>query len=74
MNMLNRFEDHPQLGRFTLRDEGKTIAIGKITKLIEVRFVPFSPLSCFAEQLLSNINDSERRMVSMFLHCLSLLK
>jgi len=28
------FTDHPQLGRFTLRDEGKTIAIGKITKLI----------------------------------------
>jgi peptide chain release factor subunit 3 len=28
------FKDHPQLGRFTLRDEGKTIAIGKITKLI----------------------------------------
>lgn len=27
------FENHPQLGRFTLRDEGKTIAIGKITKL-----------------------------------------
>jgi peptide chain release factor subunit 3 len=23
----------PQLGRFTLRDEGKTIAIGKIIKL-----------------------------------------
>lgn len=33
---VERFEDHPQLGRFTLRDEGKTIAIGKITKLIEV--------------------------------------
>ena len=30
------FEDHPQLGRFTLRDEGKTIAIGKVTKLITV--------------------------------------
>ncbi|RUP15912.1 hypothetical protein BC936DRAFT_139568 [Jimgerdemannia flammicorona] len=31
---VERFEDHPQLGRFTLRDEGKTIAIGKITKII----------------------------------------
>lgn len=31
---IERFEDHPQLGRFTLRDEGKTIAIGKVTKLI----------------------------------------
>lgn len=27
------FKDVPQLGRFTLRDEGRTIAIGKITKL-----------------------------------------
>ncbi|KAF9954540.1 translation termination factor GTPase eRF3 [Modicella reniformis] len=27
------FADSPQMGRFTLRDEGKTIAIGKITKL-----------------------------------------
>jgi len=32
---VERFVDYPQLGRFTLRDEGKTIAIGKITKLIE---------------------------------------
>ncbi|KAJ7781262.1 eukaryotic polypeptide chain release factor 3 [Mycena metata] len=30
-----RFADYPQLGRFTLRDEGRTIAIGKVTKLIE---------------------------------------
>lgn len=27
------FENVPQLGRFTLRDEGRTIAIGKIIKL-----------------------------------------
>ena len=27
------FEDYQQLGRFTLRDEGKTIAIGKIVDL-----------------------------------------
>ncbi|KAI0824762.1 eukaryotic polypeptide chain release factor 3 [Trametes gibbosa] len=33
---VERFVDYPQLGRFTLRDEGKTIAIGKITKLIDV--------------------------------------
>lgn len=32
---VERFTDYPQLGRFTLRDEGRTIAIGKITKLIE---------------------------------------
>ncbi|KAI0082483.1 eukaryotic polypeptide chain release factor 3 [Panus rudis PR-1116 ss-1] len=31
---VERFVDYPQLGRFTLRDEGKTIAIGKVTKLI----------------------------------------
>ena len=27
------FENVPQLGRFTLRDEGRTIAIGKVIKL-----------------------------------------
>ncbi|KAM0577229.1 hypothetical protein ACHAO2_005509 [Verticillium nonalfalfae] len=31
---VERFEDYPQMGRFTLRDPGQTIAIGKITKLI----------------------------------------
>ena len=33
---VETFKNQPQLGRFTLRDEGKTVAIGKITKLIEV--------------------------------------
>ncbi|KAI5952305.1 SUP35 [Candida jiufengensis] len=28
------YNDYPQLGRFTLRDQGATIAIGKITKLL----------------------------------------
>ncbi|KAF7313307.1 Eukaryotic polypeptide chain release factor 3 [Mycena chlorophos] len=32
---VERFADYPQLGRFTLRDEGRTIAIGKVTKLID---------------------------------------
>ncbi len=31
---VERFEDYPQLGRFTLRDQGQTIAIGKIVRLI----------------------------------------
>ncbi|CDK25395.1 unnamed protein product [Kuraishia capsulata CBS 1993] len=31
---METFEDHPQLGRFTLRDQGQTIAIGKVTKLL----------------------------------------
>lgn len=31
---VERFEDYPQLGRFTLRDQGQSIAIGKITKII----------------------------------------
>ncbi|KAJ5225842.1 hypothetical protein N7468_007067 [Penicillium chermesinum] len=31
---VERFEDYQQLGRFTLRDQGQTIAIGMITKLI----------------------------------------
>ena len=26
---IERFKDYPQLGRFTLRDEGRTVAIGK---------------------------------------------
>ncbi|KAF9153502.1 translation termination factor GTPase eRF3 [Linnemannia schmuckeri] len=30
---VETFADSPQMGRFTLRDEGKTIAIGKIIKL-----------------------------------------
>lgn len=32
---LETFKDFPQMGRFTLRDEGRTIAIGKVLKLIE---------------------------------------
>lgn len=31
---LETFKDFPQMGRFTLRDEGKTIAIGKVVKLV----------------------------------------
>ncbi|KAF9222023.1 hypothetical protein BS17DRAFT_881469 [Gyrodon lividus] len=34
---IERFVDYPQLGRFTLRDEGRTVAIGKVTKLIDDR-------------------------------------
>lgn len=30
---VETFDKNPQMGRFTLRDEGRTIAIGKITKL-----------------------------------------
>ncbi|KAI9767384.1 MAG: translation termination factor GTPase eRF3 [Geoglossum umbratile] len=37
---VERFEDYPQLGRFTLRDQGQTIAIGKITKLITDTVTP----------------------------------
>ncbi|KAJ5826099.1 Translation release factor eRF3 [Penicillium riverlandense] len=31
---VEKFEDYQQLGRFTLRDQGQTIGIGMITKLI----------------------------------------
>lgn len=34
MICLESFKDFPQMGRFTLRDEGKTIAIGKVLKVI----------------------------------------
>ncbi|CAD6195071.1 unnamed protein product [Caenorhabditis auriculariae] len=33
--VIEPFKDYPYLGRFTLRDEGKTIAIGKVLKVIE---------------------------------------
>jgi peptide chain release factor subunit 3 len=32
---IEKFEDYKMLGRFTLRDEGKTIAIGKVVKLMD---------------------------------------
>ena len=31
---LETYKEHAQLGRFTLRDEANTIAMGKVTKLI----------------------------------------
>ncbi|XP_056143135.1 G1 to S phase transition 1, like [Lampris incognitus] len=34
---LETFKEFPQMGRFTLRDEGKTIAIGKVLKLVAER-------------------------------------
>lgn len=30
---IEKFSDYPQLGRFTLRTEGKTVAVGKVTAL-----------------------------------------
>lgn len=33
---VETFKENPAMGRFTLRDEGKTIAIGKILKLISL--------------------------------------
>ena len=33
---METFETMQQLGRFSLRDEGKTIAIGKVTKIISL--------------------------------------
>ncbi|KAK9272208.1 hypothetical protein L1049_002579 [Liquidambar formosana] len=30
---IEKFSDFPQLGRFTLRTEGKTVAVGKVTQL-----------------------------------------
>lgn len=32
---IETYENYPQLGRLTLRDEGKTIAIGKVLKILE---------------------------------------
>lgn len=33
---LELFKDYAQLGRFTLRDKGTTIAVGKVVKLVEL--------------------------------------
>ncbi|KAL7104742.1 hypothetical protein ACP275_07G002000 [Erythranthe tilingii] len=33
---IEKFSDFPQMGRFTLRTEGKTIAVGKVTELASV--------------------------------------
>uniref|UniRef100_A0A915IG39 Translation elongation factor EFTu/EF1A C-terminal domain-containing protein n=1 Tax=Romanomermis culicivorax TaxID=13658 RepID=A0A915IG39_ROMCU len=35
MFCLEPFKDFPQMGRFVLRDETRTIAIGKVMKVIE---------------------------------------
>ncbi|CAH1795378.1 unnamed protein product [Owenia fusiformis] len=35
MICMETFKDFPQMGRFTLRDEGKSIAIGKVLKIRE---------------------------------------
>ena len=32
---LELFKDFQQMGRFTLRDEGRTMAIGKVVKIVE---------------------------------------
>ncbi|KAL5343636.1 P-loop containing nucleoside triphosphate hydrolase protein [Aspergillus crustosus] len=32
---VERFEDYNQMGRFTLRDSGQTVAIGMVTKLLD---------------------------------------
>ncbi|KAG5041798.1 hypothetical protein JHK85_014274 [Glycine max] len=36
---IEKFSDFPQLGRFTLRTEGKTVAVGKVTVFSEELFV-----------------------------------
>ncbi|KAL3307600.1 Eukaryotic peptide chain release factor GTP-binding subunit ERF3A, partial [Cichlidogyrus casuarinus] len=34
------YKDYAQMGRFTLRDEGKTIAVGKILKVLPIKDTP----------------------------------
>lgn len=35
---IESFKDFPQMGRFTLRDEGKTIAVGKVLRVHESKW------------------------------------
>jgi len=37
---IERFKDYKMMGRFSLRDEGKTVAIGKVTQLLAKDDVP----------------------------------
>lgn len=37
---MERFADYPSLGRFSLRDSGATIAIGKVTKILDADGAP----------------------------------
>ena len=39
---MEPFKEFPQMGRFTLRDEGRTIAIGKVLKVVEWQNVSYS--------------------------------
>ena len=32
---IEKFNDYKTLGRFTLRDEGKTVAIGRVVKVLD---------------------------------------
>ncbi|UMM35126.1 hypothetical protein L5515_007888 [Caenorhabditis briggsae] len=43
--VLEPFKEFPYLGRFTLRDEGKTIAIGKVLKVIDRSIASFAHFS-----------------------------
>ena len=71
---VEKFADHPQLGRFTLRDEGKTVAIGKITKLIEVRHRLVSHVLVGPESDQDDICDRERTTSPTLRSSTSLLK
>ena len=35
MVCIETFDEYPQLGRFTIRDEARTVAVGKVVKLID---------------------------------------
>lgn len=41
---IEKFTDYAQLGRFTLREEGKTIAIGKVRSFSFLLHLPFPSL------------------------------
>ena len=55
---VERFADYPQLGRFTLRDEGRTIAIGKVRLNHLIRSFP-NPESQITKLILENTSVNE---------------
>lgn len=55
---IEKFDVIPQLGRFTLRDEGKTIAAGKILKYKPHTVVPLVKVAAEAQEAAKDKNEA----------------
>ena len=57
---LEKHDVIPQMGRFTLRDEGKTIALGKVLKYKPVNTNIFANLAALAQQQEKNLGSNNQ--------------